>query len=149
MFYHLIHFPKKYVVTSTPPVPEATVPKKEEKRIEVRLLPKEKPQPVIDNLLPLKSDLPIPKPTYKTDERVCDGKDKSYKGVGFIWNPQTNVITHIPEFYPAYQAGMRKGDMVINPENPISNDRIHFFVVRSHAQLEFNVKVDKICFQDG
>ncbi len=132
--------PVLYIQTTSEEIPQ-------EKMVEVTLLPREKLiTSEVQDAPP--NDIPV-SPKYKTDTKICTGKDKTYFGVGFIWNPQTNVITHAPEDYPAYKAGIRQGDMVMNPAEEYIDGYVTFEVVRSFQQLRFRVKGDNICYQDA
>ena len=141
-FFHLIILPEKNSI-----LPIETKILNEEKRINITLLPKED-QSII-NEISTKDDSLILKSILKTDERICSGKDNSYIGVGFLWTPVDNIIVHAPEYYPAYRAGIREGDIVLNPEDPIINGYIRLNIIRSGERLEFNIKVDNICFQNN
>lgn len=123
------------------PVPEM----KEPHRIEVRLIPII--EPTLDTIIKTKEG--DKKVSYPNDGKICGGKDKFYKGIGIIYNPGTHVITHAPEYYPGYIAGLRLGDIILDPDVPESNGYINFDILRSHERLSFRIKADNICFQEG
>jgi hypothetical protein len=118
--------------------------------VEITLLPlKPKLADVANDVLEISKN-EIPSPKYKTDARICTNKDKHYFGVGFIWNPGSNRVTHAPEDYPAYKAGMRVGDFVVNPDNDFNDGYIDLYIVRERGQqLHFHIKGDNICYQDA
>lgn len=90
----------------------------------------------------------IGKTKYETDEIVCKGKDKKYVGIGMIYNPGTNIIYRLPQDYPAYKAGLRLGDLIVDPYLPIVNNYLDIVVRRGNEFLSFHIKVENICFQE-
>jgi hypothetical protein len=128
-----------------PPLPLGSDPA----LVEITILPLKSKLAIVANDVPEISNNEMPSPKYKTDERICTNKDKNYFGVGFIWNPGTGRIIYAPEDYPAYKAGMRPGDFVMNPDADFSDGYIDLFVVRERGQqYHFHIKGDNICFQD-
>ena len=97
----------------------------------------------------LTSDKSNKKATYPTDTKICAGRDKTYVGIGFVINFGSDMIIHIPEFYPAYKAGMRLGDLILNPYEVPVNGWIDYDVMRHTERLHFHVKVDNICYNEG
>jgi membrane-associated protease RseP (regulator of RpoE activity) len=125
--------------------------------IPTRRLPLDEPESIQITLIPMPSvteskadnsdaDLAA---TYPTDSSICAGQNKTYVGVGFIMSFGSDLIIHIPEFYPAYKAGMRLGDFILNPYEPIINGWIDFDVLRHTEKLHFHIKADNICFNEG
>jgi len=133
-----LYNPPKYL--DIQPVPEM----KEPHRIEVKLIPIIKP--TLDSIIKTKDN--GKKVSYPTDSKICNGKDKFYKGIGVIYNPGTHIITHAPEYYPGYIAGLRVGDFIVDPESQEINGYITFDIMRSREQQQFHIKTDNICFQD-
>jgi hypothetical protein len=127
------------------PDPALNVTKKESTPVEVKLIPMVKP--------PIASETKLSKKgkaiSYPVDDKICDGKDKTYKGVGIIYNPGTNVITHAPKYYPGYIAGLREGDYILNPNSPTHDDYINFEILREREHLHFHIRMDTICFRQS
>jgi hypothetical protein len=96
-----------------------------------------------------KNDLPANKPKYETDSVICSGKDKTYVGVGLVYQPGSNLVTRAPPGLPAYDAGVRIGDFILDPDAPMINGYITFNIRRSFTFLVFHIKADNICFQEG
>ena len=84
----------------------------------------------------------------KTDEIICDGKDKTYKGIGIIHSISSPyAVLHAPVYYPGYIAGIREGDLVLNPDVQTVNGYVDIEVLRSHnGPLKFHIKAETICF---
>ena len=143
LFFLFLFLPLAPVNSS--PDPALNVTKKESTPIEVKLIPIVKPPIDPETKLSEKGKAV----SYPVDDKICDGKDKTYKGVGIIYNPGTNIITHVPEYYPAYIAGLRVGDYILNPNSPVLNDYINFEILRQREHLHFRIKTDNICFQEG
>jgi len=131
--------------------PIAETKKDTVKRMEVRLLPKEQ---ALDTPVTMTTKEPkaSPKKSYPTDSRICSGKDKNYKGIGVIYNAVTGVILFAPTYYPAYQGGLRVGDMILTPEAPYTDEYIDIQYVRQHGddmrQSIVRIKPDNICFTE-
>lgn len=84
---------------------------------------------------------------YPTDEKICEGKDRKYTGIGIIWMPGSGMVVHAPEFYPAYKAGVRMGDLIVGPIEELDG-YVDFTVMRSNNRLNFHVKLESICFDE-
>ena len=138
VFAFLYHPPK---FPDIQPVPEM----KDPHRIEVKLIPIIEPTSIIETKIADEDK----KVSYPTDGRICGGKDKFYKGIGIIYNPGTHVITHAPEYYPGYIAGLRIGDFISDPEAKEMDGYVEFEISRSFQRLQFRIKTDNICFQEG
>jgi len=118
------------------PDPDSIMP------IEVRLIPIIEPTTETETKITDKGD----RISYPIDGKICNGKDKLYKGIGVIYNPGTHIITHAPEYYPGYKAGLRVGDYIVDPEVKEIDGYINFDILRSHEQHQFHIKADTICF---
>lgn len=93
----------------------------------------------------------IPKPGdkgYKRDEIMCAGKDNTYTGVGIMIQPGSDTIIKAPEQYPAYRAGMRVGDFIIDPFGvDIVDGYMDFRIMRHTEVIQFHIKVENICYK--
>ena len=131
--------------------PIAETKKDAVERIEVRLLPKEQ---ALETSVITKNELSIiPKKSYPSDSRICSGKDKDYRGIGIIYNPITGLILHAPTYYPAYQAGLRVGDMILSPDTPYTDEAytdIQYIRPNGDSirQSILRIKIDNICFTE-
>ncbi len=117
---------------------------------------KEKEKKIIQSL---KSDnyykspvnkLPITKESLnKRDEEMCKGKGNTYLGVGIVIQPGTDLITKAPPQYPAYKAGLREGDLLVNPfASSVTPDGYMEFTVNHNGTLTvFRIKAENICFK--
>jgi len=84
----------------------------------------------------------------KIDSKICDGKDNTYTGIGIVYRFGSNIITHAPESYPAYIAGIRVGDMVVNDGFDLIKGYADIEVKRGNELLKFHIKADRICYQE-
>ena len=114
----------------------------ESKSLTVRLIPKEQSPDKTEILKGNKSAL-----SYPTDTKICSLEDKSYKGVGVIFSPSTKIVIYVTEYYPAYKAGMRVGDSILNDMKE-TDGYIDFEVRRAYTTLFFHIKTDNICYND-
>jgi hypothetical protein len=82
------------------------------------------------------------------EERICRDKDETYQGIGIIYAPLTLVVLEAPESYPAYKAGLREGDVLLEPrKEPDKNGYVIYHVLRDNERLTFQIKQEKICFE--
>lgn len=122
----------------TPPPP----PAKQDNIMRVQILPPES--------LVKKTGVPKPgKSASAIDEKICAGKDSAYVGVGIIIQPGTDRITSAPVQYPAYRAGLREGDLLINPfsTNISADGYLDLTVERNNVSTKYHIKAEKICYQ--
>lgn len=112
-----------------------------EKEITVALLP---PTTHRSDILPANGDTET---VTQVDPNICENQGKTYLGVGLRYSPFTNLIIHVPEFYPAYKAGMRVGDMLLDPDTPIVDGYLDIEVVRGYQQIHFRIKAEQICYK--
>jgi hypothetical protein len=88
------------------------------------------------------------KKVYKRDEVICSNKDNTYVGVGLMIQPGSDTIIAAPEQYPAYLAGMRVGDFIIDPFfTQIVDGYLDFDVRRGTEIIKFHIKVENICYK--
>lgn len=116
-------------------------PGSEEKEVSVTLIP---PTEHKSAILPANGEAEI---IAQVDSNICENQGKTYLGVGIRYSPFTNLITHVPEFYPAYRAGMRVGDMLLDPDTPIVDGYLDIEAVRGYQQMHFHIKAEQICYK--
>lgn len=126
----------------TPPPPPPPPAEDEPKPVSVRLIPREQPSKDTDVLKGNKDAL-----SYPTDPQICSAKDKMYRGVGIIHTFGSNMVVYAPEYYPAYKAGMRVGDFIVNDTKEVDG-YIDFEVRRGYTALFFHIKSDNICYNN-
>jgi len=80
------------------------------------------------------------------DPDICANKDNSYMGVGFRYSPFTNLVIDVPEYYPAYKAGIRVGDLLLDPDSPIVDGYLNIEIIRGYQQIHFRIKAEQICY---
>lgn len=124
---------------------------KTKQSVEVKLLPKELSKKAqIQN----KGTDPTLPPT-QTNKVICTGQDKNYEGVGIIYNSDreagVGVVMLAPEYYPAYKAGLRVGDYIMNIPLFVTDGYIMFDIQRFTGdgrsyRLTYNIKIEKICY---
>lgn len=75
--------------------------------------------------------------------------NETYDGIGVTYGIGTGQIATAPPYYPAYKAGVRVGDVVINSEFITENGYTSFTVSRLGVSdhIHFKVKLDKICYE--
>lgn len=116
--------------------------------------PKEPPKETSLSVRLLKPEQKQKEPPKKSegfvpDKTVCESKHPSYEGIGIVHQLGTSMIIMAPEQYPAYQAGIRVGDMIVEMYK-IPNSNLMFVEVNRHGvNLSFKVKRQKICYDPG
>ncbi len=118
-----------------------------EKQVAVKLLAPEAPPRT--RPASLKSD-EYYKPSSRPydDEKICEGKDKNYVGIGMMIQPGTRRVINVPVMYPAYRAGIRPNDVIVDPYGPVIKDDgyIEFEVERDKVISRMRIKAEKICY---
>jgi len=131
----------------TPQEPISTSVTAPENRMAIKLLPPEQ----LATIRPafLKSD-EYYKPTHHpySKEGICEGKDKNYIGIGMMIQPGTRLVINVPEMYPAYRAGIRVNDVIVDPYGPVIDRAgyIEFGVERDNVISRVRIKAEKICY---
>lgn len=89
--------------------------------------------------------------TLTTEEKVfCSDKDKRYKGIGITYYVKQRVVLSAPQSYPAYKAGVRVGDGVIDPGYvPNKDGTVDVIVTRDEKELHFVIMPGEICYKDS
>jgi hypothetical protein len=115
--------------------------------------PPDEPKPVQVELLPRSvihedSKLgPDPGIAGAPDPKICANKDPSYEGIGIIHSYGTDLVLSAPAEYPAYKAGIRVGDMLVEIYR-IEGTKFMFVHVNRHGNhLKFKVPIEQICFR--
>ena len=88
-------------------------------------------------------------PINQRDEAMCKDRANNYVGVGIMIQPGSDKITSAPHQYPAYRAGMREGDTLIDPfgSDVTPDGYIDFTVWRNKELIKFHIKAENICFK--
>lgn len=79
------------------------------------------------------------------DDNPCTLETSSYIGVGIVHSLSSNMIMQAPEQYPAYRAGIRKGDIFISVTE--DGEYKNLTVTRNGITLEFHIKTQPICYE--
>lgn len=103
----------------------------------IPLSPKEAPPPVINDQ---------PGINGAPDPRICSSKDQEYRGIGIIHSFVTQIVESAPAEYPAYKAGIRVGDQIMEIYRLPGTQYMMVYVNRDRKSLKFKVKMEKICF---
>lgn len=95
-----------------------------------------------------KQQITITNDVTQNEMHLCADNDKTYMGAGFTFTPFNGEIIDAPSYYPAYKAGIRIGDVLLNTDAKIdSKGFISFNILRDHFTHVYLVRADKICFQ--
>ena len=120
--------------------PTAPPPPKREKFLEVRLLPP-------DTVDGVQNDGNTPAGGEVTQR--CANGDNTYLGVGIVHNLGSGYISSVPRIYPAYKAGIREGDILVEMYRIPSTDKMHLVVERDGLNISRTIKMEQICFSEG
>lgn len=82
------------------------------------------------------------------DDRICDGKDHTYFGIGLLHVPFGMRIISAPSSYPAYQAGARVDDVIEELYRIPGTDYMVLHVVRGEKHLQWRIRMKNICFKE-
>lgn len=83
------------------------------------------------------------------DPRICAGKHKTYTGIGIIHGMGSLRIDSAPATYPAYRAGLRVGDQIVEIYKEDGNSPyMRVQVLRDGRHFKFRIKMEQICY-DG
>ena len=140
LFHLLIILPFVVTIVETKEKVKKIQPHKEIE-IDVKLIPT---KPKI-NENQNKIDLAL-KLSYPADPEFCTEKDKTYLGIGLLKSFGSDLIIYIPKPFPAYKAGLRLGDFILNPDAEIIDGYLDYDIMRYDKKMHFHIKVDNICF---
>lgn len=75
-------------------------------------------------------------------------KDSWYGGIGIKRIEATGEVTEAPEYYPAYIAGIRVGDMLLSEKEILGEPgtEVDVRVERDSDKYTFTVMRDRICY---
>jgi len=139
---HLTVVAPLLIPSCTPPVTPPPPPTAEHEETIVQLYivsQKDEPQP------PQNGD----KGQWTGDD--CPDVKKIYEGVGIIYDPGTGRVLQAPPSLPAYKAGVRVGDVFVNPypggSNGIRDGIAEFDFFRSAERFTVRIPTEKICFE--
>ena len=72
---------------------------------------------------------------------------KAYRGIGMQYDPD-EVVTVVPSSYPAYKAGIRLGDEILNPDFQPDADGYDLVDFKRHGkQRSLRIKTQWICLR--
>lgn len=80
--------------------------------------------------------------------KPCKG-NREYLGIGITFMPGTHVVVTAPPGYPAYEAGIRIGDYLMDPwtrEN--EHGVVTMIAIRGYEKHVFHIKMDRICYSE-
>jgi len=81
------------------------------------------------------------------DEDRCANGTKKYNGVGFIYSRETGIISDVPETTPAYKAGIREYDVLMNPtDGDLPPGPATIVIMRYGVSMSFVIETTKICY---
>jgi len=84
------------------------------------------------------------------ETKFCNDKSIQYSGIGVTYSTSSWIIIEAPPSYPAYKAGIRKGDYFKNPGvQPDEDGYQDVYVERDNQELHFRIKEEKICYQNS
>ena len=92
------------------------------------------------------SDATTNEPLYTADGKVCPPGAKTYLGVGFVYETDTGEIHQVPTVLPAYKAGIRTGDLLLNDPYPDAAGMMYIKILRGYKQINFEIKAAEICY---
>lgn len=77
----------------------------------------------------------------------CSATEDFYYGVGILSITGTGIIVQAPPTYPAYRAGVRVGDQLVEFHNvPGSEGIVYLTIIRDGAVKKFRMQKENICF---
>lgn len=80
------------------------------------------------------------------DGNPCPPGAKTYLGVGISYNQVTGQIEQAPSAHPAYKAGIRVGDLLVNNPYPDENNMMHLNIIQGNHQQTLSIKATQICY---
>lgn len=81
------------------------------------------------------------------DARICAGKDHTYVGIGIMHQPLGMEIISAPASYPAYKAGARVGDVIVELYRIPSSRFMVLHVDRAGKHFTWKIGMESICFE--
>lgn len=112
--------------------------------VPVRLIPKSDKPVTLDNI---KEDKDGRLPKMVAPSLCNDAPENLYTGIGIVYNQFTQIILDAPPVYPAYKAGVRIGDILLNPRStPDKLGSVEVTVSRGDENYIFHIQQSKICY---
>jgi hypothetical protein len=88
-----------------------------------------------------------PVESFPADDLFCADKSQVFLGVGVLYSRDDGMVTYAPEYYPAFRAGIRTGDLILNPDDQVdASGYITLKISRQGRSLIFRIKAEKICY---
>lgn len=125
----------------TPPSPpmSAASARESSEAISVRLIPPAAPKSSSDET----------KLGAGSVKKTCTDVMKSYRGIGVTLTAPPWLVMEAPPQYPAYRAGIRPGDELIELYPAVDdNGYARYTVIRKNIPKVYRIKLEKICFEE-
>lgn len=117
----------------------------EDRNITFLELKKEEVRQVTQEVLQTET-LPTIDPIKPPEVMYCDGEAQTYEGVGVRYWARNGVVMEAPTGYPAYQAGIRVGDIILTPNPPNIDGYMEFSIQQGRDVVKMKIKVTTVCF---
>lgn len=88
-------------------------------------------------------------PLYTADGKICPPGTKTYLGIGIVYEMDTGEITQAPDVLPAFKAGIRVGDLLLNNPFPDAAGMMYPKILRGYQQITFEIKTTQVCYLSG
>jgi predicted metalloprotease with PDZ domain len=119
------------------PLPTAV----EHKALQVRLLPPDAPtKETHEGSSPESGSI---------HEEKCSSKGNTYLGIGVVHNIGSGIISSAPVDYPAYKAGIREGDVLVEMYRLPSTNKMYVSVTRNGRTITRTITMKQICFRES
>lgn len=86
------------------------------------------------------------KQIYTFDGDPCPADAKTYLGVGITYDRVTGLIEQAPSVHPAYKAGIRVGDLLVNDPYPDEKGMMYLNIIQNNHQHTLAIKATQICY---
>lgn len=133
---HLIFVLAFLLTPQPPPPPEKQIPDSGENPINVTLLMNEEGMSKGTEF----------KQVYTFDGDPCPPNAKTYLGVGISYDRITGEIEQAPSVHPAYKAGIRVGDLLVNDPYPDEQGMMYLNIIQNNHQQTLAIKATQICY---
>lgn len=127
---------------------EPKVPESSSKQTEEEKIAEKNKETKLEVSIVEEQDLGLNEQEKKTEETECPN-DRWYGGVGMVHNSQTGEVLDAPKGYPAYVAGVKVGDYILNPHELRGEPGYdaHLLLKRDGEEIIIVVTREKICLE--